>query len=101
MQQLFPGIKNLDYVCCWYKKANDFIQGTTIECAFVSTNSIAQGETVARFYSQLNYKINFAYQSFVWSSEASQKQPSIVSSSGLPCLIEKRNSYIWAMPRPK
>ena len=73
MQQLFPGIKNLDYVCCWYKKANDFIQGTTIECAFVSTNSIAQGETVARFYSQLNYKINFAYQSFVWSSEASQK----------------------------
>ena len=73
MQQLFPGIKNLDYVCCWYKKANDFIQGTKIECAFVSTNSIAQGETVARFYSQLNYKINFAYQSFVWSSEASQK----------------------------
>ena len=73
MQQLFPGIKNLDYVCCWYKKANDFIQGTKIECAFVSTNSIAQGETVARFYSQLNYKISFAYQSFVWSSEASQK----------------------------
>ena len=73
MQQLFPGIKNLDYVCCWYKKANDFIQNTRIECAFVSTNSIAQGETVARFYSQLNYKINFAYQSFVWSSEASQK----------------------------
>ncbi len=73
MQQLFPGIKNLDYVCCWYKKANDFIQGTKTECAFVSTNSIAQGETVARFYSQLNYKINFAYQSFVWSSEASQK----------------------------
>ena len=73
MQQLFPGIKNLDYVCCWYKKANDFIQDTKIECAFVSTNSIAQGETVARFYSQLNYKINFAYQSFAWSSEASQK----------------------------
>ena len=73
MQFLFPGIKNLDYVCCWYKKANTFIQSTKIECAFVSTNSIAQGETVSRFYSQLNYKINFAYQSFVWSSEASQK----------------------------
>ena len=73
MQTLFPNIKNLDYVCCWYKKANDFIKGTNIECAFVSTNSITQGETVARFNSLLDYQIIFAYRSFSWNSEATLK----------------------------
>lgn len=48
MQAIFPGVKNLDFVCGWYKKASDYIEGTTIEVAFVSTNSIAQGETVAK-----------------------------------------------------
>lgn len=73
MQPLFPNIKNLDYVCCWYKKANDFIKETNIECAFVSTNSITQGETVARFNSLLDYQIIFAYRSFSWNSEATLK----------------------------
>ena len=94
MQQLFPGIKNLDYVCCWYKKANDYIQGTKIECAFVSTNSIAQGETVARFYSQLNFKINFAYQSFVWSSEASQKAAVHCVIIGF-AMFDRTHKYIY------
>ena len=73
IQLLFPGIKNLDYVCGWYKKASDYIQDTNTECAFVSTNSIVQGETVARFWPALKVKINFAYRSFVWDSEATQK----------------------------
>ena len=94
MQQLFPGIKNLDYVCCWYKKANDYIQGTKIECAFVSTNSIAQGETVARFHSQLNFKINFAYQSFVWSSEASQKAAVHCVIIGF-AMFDRTHKYIY------
>jgi len=73
MQAIFPGVKNLDYVCAWYKKASDYIQGTRIECAFVSTNSIAQGETVGRFWPFLNIKIHFAHQTFRWDSEASLK----------------------------
>ena len=50
MQNIFPGVKNLDFVCAWYKKASDYIRGTKIEVAFVSTNSIVQGETVSRFW---------------------------------------------------
>lgn len=74
MQILFPGVKNLDYVCGWYKKASDYIQNTAIEVAFVSTNSIVQGETVARFWPFMKGDIiNFAYKTFVWDSEAELK----------------------------
>lgn len=74
MQTIFPGVKNLDYVCAWYKKASDYIKNTKIEVAFVSTNSIVQGETVSRFWDFMeNDIINFAYKTFVWDSEASAK----------------------------
>ena len=49
------------------------IQGTNIKCAFVSTNSITQGETVPRFWPHLNIKIDFAYPTFRWDSESSLK----------------------------
>jgi len=73
MEFLFPGIKNLDFVCGWYKKANNYIKGTKIECGFVSTNSITQGETVARLWEQVDFKINFAHKTFIWDSEANLK----------------------------
>ena len=73
MQLVFPGVKNLDLVAGWYKKASDYIQSTQIECGFVSTNSITQGETVSRMWKFLNIKINYAYKSFIWDSEASSK----------------------------
>lgn len=74
MQAIFPGVKNLDYVCAWYKKASDYIANTKIEVAFVSTNSIVQGETVSRFWDFMKDDvINFAYKTFVWDSEASAK----------------------------
>lgn len=74
MQLLFPNVKNLDLVCGWYKKASDFINSTNIEVAFVSTNSIVQGETVARFWDfMIDDIINFAYKTFVWDSEANVK----------------------------
>ena len=73
MQKLFPKVKNLDYVCAWYKIASDFIQGTTIECSFVSTNSITQGETAARLWPFLHVKINFAHRTFQWNSESNEK----------------------------
>ena len=71
------GVGNLDYVSAWYKKACQYMDRTNIECAFVSTNSIAQGEQVSILWEPLsrehNLYINFAYQSFVWDSEASMK----------------------------
>ena len=74
VEMLFPNIKNLDYVCCWYKKSIDYINNTKITCAFVSTNSICQGETVSRFWNQIpEANINFAYKTFIWNSEASLK----------------------------
>ena len=74
MQVLFPGVKNLDLVCGWYKKASDLSVGTKIQIAFVSTNSIVQGETVGRFWEFLpDDIINFAYRTFVWDNEASKK----------------------------
>lgn len=73
MQTIFSGIKNLDLVAGWYKKASDYIQNTKIECGFVSTNSITQGETVASLWEKLDIKINYAYRTFVWNSETKNK----------------------------
>ena len=64
----------LDYVTAWYLKASKYIQGTNIKVAFVSTNSIVQGEQVGILWKELfsNYgiKIHFAHQTFNWSNEA-------------------------------
>lgn len=67
---------SLDYVTCWYKKAVEFIKGTAIRCAFVSTNSIVQGDQVATLWKPLFAEgccFNFAYKSFIWDSEANEK----------------------------
>ena len=64
----------LDYVTAWYLKASKYIQDTNIKVAFVSTNSIVQGEQVGILWKELfsNYgiKIHFAHQTFNWSNEA-------------------------------
>ncbi|MCC6690248.1 MAG: class I SAM-dependent DNA methyltransferase, partial [Bacteroidia bacterium] len=64
----------LDYVTGWYIKAAKFIQGTEIKVAFVSTNSIVQGEQTSILWGQLlnkyNIKIHFAHRTFKWSNEA-------------------------------
>ena len=73
MDSIFPKVKNLDYVAAWYKLAYDYIKDTDIECGFVSTNSITQGETVARLWEFIDIKINFAYRTFIWESEALQQ----------------------------
>ena len=73
MKAVFPNAKNLDYVCAWYKKAADFIENTRIECGFVSTNSITQGETVSSMWRFLDFRINFAYRTFTWDNEAKSK----------------------------
>jgi len=64
----------LDYVSGWYIKAAKFIQGTKIKVAFVSTNSIVQGEQTSILWepmiSKYNVKIHFAHRTFKWSNEA-------------------------------
>ena len=73
---LFGKVKTVDYVACWYKKAADYISNLPIYCAFVSTNSICQGQQVQPIWEPLfqsGIHIDFAWQSFVWSSEASDQ----------------------------
>lgn len=71
------GVKKVDYVAGWYFKTAKYIQNTSIQCAFVSTNSISQGEQAATIWQILNndylININFAYRTFVWDSEATDK----------------------------
>lgn len=63
----------LDYVCAWYARAASYINGNEkTECAFVSTNSITQGEQPAVLWKELfkhNIVINFAHRTFKWSNE--------------------------------
>lgn len=67
----------LDYVSAWYKKTAQYIFNTPIQAAFVSTNSIVQGEQVPILWDDLfskhDVKINFAHRTFVWNSEAKEK----------------------------
>ena len=68
---------SIDYVGAWYYKAAELLANTSIRAAFVSTNSITQGEQVAplwgTLYSKYRIHIDFAYRTFRWDSEASVK----------------------------
>ena len=94
VEVLYPGIKNIDYVSCWFKKACEYTRGTDVECAFVSTNSITQGETVGRMWESLDVQINFAWPTFRWDSEASEK-------AHVHCVIigfshnERKHKYLY------
>ena len=72
--QKWPNLGNLDYVCCWYKKSAEYMQGTAIRAALVSTNSITQGGQVADLWQglveQYGVGIDFAHRTFKWFSEA-------------------------------
>lgn len=67
----------IDYVAAWYFKAAQMMVNTSIRTAFVSTNSITQGEQVAGvwkpLYDRFGIHIDFAHRTFRWDSEASLK----------------------------
>lgn len=78
IQRLFEGYPNaglLDAVAGWYMCAAKYMQGTRIKAAFVSTNSIIQGEQVSALWEplikHLNVEISFGYRPFKWTNEAS------------------------------
>lgn len=71
------GVGNIDYVGCWFKKAADYMMQSHTRAAFVSTNSVTQGEQPVLIFRQLfdrnGFQFNFAYRTFRWDSEASLK----------------------------
>ncbi|MBI6119634.1 DNA methyltransferase [Salegentibacter maritimus] len=66
------GYNNLDYIACWFLKASNYISDNPIKAAFVSTNSICQGEQVALLWPHILSKVEmgFAYHSFKWTNSA-------------------------------
>ena len=101
VEDLFGKIKDvqdLDYVCCWYRKAALLMQNSHTRTGFVSTNSICQGSQVPILWNVLlndfHVHINFAYQTFKWNSEASEK-------AAVHCVIigfstdEVKNKYLF------
>lgn len=84
---IWKGIKGagvLDFVTAWHKKAADYIQGTDIHVALVSTNSISQGEQVGILWSELFSKgvqLDFVHQTFKWTNDAK-------GVAGVHCVIE-------------
>ncbi|MGX5818001.1 class I SAM-dependent DNA methyltransferase [Chitinophaga lutea] len=68
-----PGSNNLDYISIWLYKAKKYIEGINAKCAFVTTNSICQGEQVSLLWPAIlngSIEISFAYQSFKWANNA-------------------------------
>lgn len=83
---VFKGCKtyrDLDYISCWFKLAAHYMQGSRVKAAFVSTNSIVQGEQVGMLWKPLlalDMQILFAYKSFKWTNNA-------VKQAGVTCII--------------
>lgn len=70
---LCKDLKPLDYVTGWYFKADQFMKNNSVRSAFVSTNSITQGEQVAPLWKTLKSHIDFAHRTFKWDSESTDK----------------------------
>ncbi|MCD7808527.1 MAG: N-6 DNA methylase, partial [Erysipelotrichaceae bacterium] len=106
LMEIFKDTKksgDLDYVTGWYKIASNYMNQSKIQCAFVSTNSICQGEQPTIFWKPLmnkGIKINFAYRTFVWNSEAN-------SMAHVHCIIvgfsymEKKDKFIFENNKKK
>lgn len=88
----------LDYVSAWYMLTSRYIQNSKIECAFVSTNTVVQGTHLESLWHILlndyHLKINFAYNTFKWESEASQKAAVFCVIIGFS-LIERKEKLLF------
>lgn len=77
------GVNSLDYITCWFYKASKFIRGINAVYAFVSTNSISQGEQVSMIWPHLlgsELEIRFAHKSFKWTNNAK-------GNAGVTCVV--------------
>ncbi|MCM1136396.1 MAG: methylase [Clostridium sp.] len=93
----------IDYISGWYFKAAQLMQGTAIRTAFVSTNSITQGEQVAGvwkpLYEQFCIHIDFAHRTFRWDSEASIKAHVHCVIVGFSCAPNSQPKRIYTTER--
>ena len=99
-----PKCGKLDYVCGWYNKAADYMRGTNIHAAFVSTNSISQGESVGILWKPLFEKkvqIEFAHRTFVWTSEAKDRAAVHCVIVGFTCGTSVRLKQLYESDRAK
>lgn len=80
------GWKNLDYITCWFILGSKYISNSKAKLAFVTTNSITQGEQVSMLWPEVyknNVDIDFAYASFKWGNNAKKNAGVIVAIIGL------------------
>ena len=87
--------KNLDYISCWFFKATEFSQDTNSRYAFVSTNSIFQGEQVGLLWPKILkiMRIIFAYHSFKWHNLAKNNAGVTVVIVGLAPKLTAENIH--------
>lgn len=101
MEYAFSDLKThgkLDYVCAWYSLAAKYMQNKMTKAAFVSTNSIVQGESVPILWEYLfnkNVEIQFAYKTFVWDSESNQKASVHCVIIGFNCFETDKEKIIF------
>lgn len=94
-----PYSKNVDYISIWFLKAGRYVRNTHAKYAFVSTNSICQGEQVGMFWPylfSLGLEIIFAYPSFKWSNSARDQAGVTCVIVGLANSGEVKNKYVYA-----
>ena len=118
LKDIFHGAKvgNLDYVCCWYQKAAEYMTESSA-AAFVSTNSISQGEQPSLLWPSLlreKISIRYCWKSFIWDSEATEKahvhvviigfsknqsiKATILKDDGTVEVVPEINPYLLAAP---
>ena len=107
--------KSLDYVAAWFFKGANYIENYNAKCAFVSTNSICQGEQVSLIWKNIlndNLEIDFAHQSFIWKNNAknnakvfviilsirnkSKAEKRLFDNNGLYKVVDNINPYLTA-----
>ena len=95
------GLGELDYVTNWYRKASDYLVKYENKCAFVSTNSISQGEQPTIIWSVLSkmgIDIFFAHQTFKWGNDASGLAAVHCVIIGFTANKKEKNLRIWEYP---
>lgn len=89
----------IDYVSGWYYKAAKLMKDSNTRAALVSTNSICQGEQVASIWKPLfdlfNIHIDFAYHTFQWDSESSQKAHVHCVIIGFSCATNHKPKILY------
>lgn len=94
----FNNYKNLDYISCWFLKAKKYIENVNAKFAFVTTNSICQGEQVGLLWpfiiDELT-EIYFAYTSFKWTNNAKNQAGVTCNIIGIR-VISKQPKYIFS-----